>query len=96
MENFLSIWDYNASKVEDDKHRLLYQINQYIDNVPASIQFGGVTYAPDGSGVLLGFKAARMQYYCTNDIPTTVTNLNNNTKIMAKQWEKIAFWYDPL
>ncbi|GMH91791.1 hypothetical protein TrST_g1853 [Triparma strigata] len=96
VENFLSIWDYNASKVEDDKHRLLYQINQYIDNVPASIQFGGVTYAPDGSGVLLGFKAARMQYYCTNDIPTTVTNLNNNTKIMAKQWEKIAFWYDPL
>ena len=52
--NFLNIWDYNVSRIDDDWNRLAYDINQYCGLVPEVVEFGGINYAPDGSGVILG------------------------------------------
>ena len=38
VDNFLAIWDYNRTEIPDEQNMILFDINQFIRDVPESVR----------------------------------------------------------
>jgi predicted RND superfamily exporter protein len=73
--NFLSVWDYNATKIPQEKQQILYDLRSFSSEFPLEAALGGITVE---YGIISSAKAVRLQYSYRGETDTLDNEYNRD------------------